>query len=62
MFKSSNKVKNRGHTGTCIIMYLNTNTKLSNSRYIAMIDDTVGTWNNNRQNTNVICISVWKSL
>ena len=43
MFKSSNKVKNRGHTGTCIIMYLNINTKLSNSRYIAMIDDTVGT-------------------
>jgi hypothetical protein len=58
MFKSSNKVKNRGHTGTCIIMYLNTNTKLSTSRYIAMIDDMVGTWNNNRQNTNVICMEI----
>jgi len=46
MFKSSNKVKVRGYTGTCIIMYLNTNTKLSISRYIAMIDNTVGAWKN----------------
>lgn len=39
-------------------LYLNTNTKLSTSRYIAMIDDMVGAWKNNRQNTNVICMEI----